>query len=325
MDTIKVSKLFSTHDNLEIKLSLSIKHIKKETNDSTFMVSNIAFLESDGSWHSLETEIRVRGNYRLDNCYFPPLKLKIRKSERKGTVFKGNKKLKLVLPCSNTKSGNDYVVKEYLAYRLYEIISPYHLKTRMVEVTFDELKGKNVKTHHLKGILIEDIEKVADRFDGNVYKRSIHPLNQNALSSVQNAFFQFMIGNTDFSTAYQHNEKLLFINKDFIPVPYDFDMSGLVNTHYSVVSSINEENLSINSVTERLYRGFKRDPKILLQVKQDFLTNQESYFKILNSIEEKFEDPKNLEESKNYIRQFFEILKDDKKFNEKITRQLRTK
>jgi hypothetical protein len=114
IDTIKVSKLFSTHDNLALKLSLYIKDIKKETNDSTFTVSKIAFLENDGSWQSLVTEIRVRGNLRLYHCYFPPLKLKISTSERKGTIFKGNKKLKLVLPCSNTKSGNDYVVKEYL-------------------------------------------------------------------------------------------------------------------------------------------------------------------------------------------------------------------
>jgi hypothetical protein len=112
----------------------------------------------------LVTEIRVRGNLRLNHCYFPPLKHKISKSERKGTIFKGNKKLKLVLPCSNTKSGNDYVVKEYLTYRHCEIISPYHLKTRLVDITLDDLKGNSVKTYDLKGFLIEDIE-----FDGELH------------------------------------------------------------------------------------------------------------------------------------------------------------
>ena len=44
-------------------------------------------------------------------------------------------------------------------------------------------------------------------------------------ASVRNAMFQYMIGNTDFSTAYQHNNKLLYIDKLIIPLPYDFDMS----------------------------------------------------------------------------------------------------
>ena len=230
-----------------------------------------------------------------------------------------------MMPCSYGKRSDDYVVKEYLAYKLYEIISPYHLKTRMVDLTFDDLKGNSIKTYQLKAFLIEDIEKVADRYSGKVMKRSMHPMNQDALSSVQNAFFQFMIGNTDFSTAYQHNEKLLFINKEFIPVPYDFDMSGLVNTNYSVVSVINEEDLNINSVRDRLYRGFKRDQKIILQVRQEFLVNEPNFYTILDSLKNEFDDPKDFEESREYLIEFFNVLSDDKKFNKEVTQRLRTK
>ena len=70
--------------------------------------------------------------------------------------------------------------------------------------------------------------------------------------------FQFMIGNTDFSVAYQHNGKLLYANKNH-PLPYDFDLCGLVDASYAIVNS----RLGIKSVKDRKYRGFKRDESIV--------------------------------------------------------------
>ena len=67
-----------------------------------------------------------------------------------------------------------------------------------------------------------------------------------------------MIGNTDYSSAYQHNEKLMFVDgMNAIPVPYDFDMSGLVDTNYAVVSQVQGENCRLTDVARRLYRGFR--------------------------------------------------------------------
>jgi hypothetical protein len=229
----------------------------------------------------------------------------------------------MVLPCNTINTGNDYVVNEYLAYRLYEVVSPYHLKTRLLDVTFEDLKGKKAKTYEVKGIFIEDIEALADRVDGKVFERPMHPQNQGDLTSVQNAFFQFMIGNTDYSTMGQHNEKLLFKDKTFVPVPYDFDMSGLVNTNYSVVSVINGESLPIESVRERLYRGFKRDPRIIAQVRQEYLNNEAMFFEVLNSVKDHFEQQRTFTESRDYLTSFFEILKDDDLFDKKITQKLR--
>ena len=128
----------------------------------------------------------------------------------------GNKKLKLVLPCKNEKDLNDNIIKEYLAYKLYEIISPYHFQTRLVDIQFREVKGKKAKDFELKGFLIEDDKKVAKFHDGKVFERFIHPLAMDADTSVQNALFKFMIGNTDFSVAYQHNGKLLYIDKKIL-------------------------------------------------------------------------------------------------------------
>ena len=79
------------------------------------------------------------------------------------------------------------------------------LKQDLSILIFSEIRGKKTKVHQLKGILVEDDKNVAGRFNGKVLERSVHPLNQNDICSVQNDFFQYMIGNTDYSTTYQHN------------------------------------------------------------------------------------------------------------------------
>jgi hypothetical protein len=289
------------------------------------MDSDLSYKLEDGSWGTLAVKIRTRGNNRLKKCYFPPIKIKIKKSIAEGTLFEGNKKLKLVLPCLRQKDKNDNVVKEYMAYKLYELISPYHYKTRMVSIDFTEIKGNKTKPRKLKGFLIEDISKTADRHNLNVLDNFIHPLNQDAVCSVQNDFFQYMIGNTDFSIAYRHNEKLLFVDKKVIPVPYDFDMSGFVDASYSVVSVVQNEKLNISDVKQRLFRGFKRDESIFRQVRQEFLDNKVQIIEIVNSFESSFDDPKEFTRAKNYIAGFFEVMMNDKKFNRNILSVARTK
>ena len=63
----------------------------------------------------------------------------------------------------------------------------------------------------------------------------------------------------DFSLAALHNIKLSGKNgTKFIPVAYDFDYSGIVETFYAIPPS----ELQIESVRERLYRGLNYSPKV---------------------------------------------------------------
>ncbi|HAI44047.1 MAG TPA: hypothetical protein DCM40_41085, partial [Maribacter sp.] len=252
--------------------------------------------KTDTSWDTIPVYLNARGNFRRANCYFPPLKMNIKKSSSNNTPFKGHKKLKIVLPCLLQNRGNDDVLKEYLAYKIYELLSNTHFRTRLASIEYVDTRGekseihplasfipkelqnsnlyeneeayaaKKPKTYHLKAILIEDDKVVAKRHGAQVLKRFVHPLNQAEIASITNAFFQFMIGNTDFSTAYQHNQKLLFKEGKTIPLPYDFDMSGLVNASYAVVSNVQNTTLDIANVQQRAYRGFKRDEKLFQEV-----------------------------------------------------------
>ena len=315
-----VTKLFQEASPLEIQLSYSNKELRRYTNDSTYIDVEMKYKEA-GEWKLLPVRLRARGNFRRAKCYFPPVKMKIKKSLSKGTLFEGNKKLKLVLPCMLESNNNDNIEQELLAYKLYEKISPYHFKTRKVKITILEQKGKKIKEHSIDGFLIEDDNLVADRFEGKVFERYIHPLAMDADSSVKNAFFQFMIGNTDFSVAYQHNGKLLYIDKKIIPLPYDFDMAGLVDASYATVNT----SLGINSVKDRVYRGFKREDDVLESVRDHFLSLKPELTAIVQGIKGDFDNEKEYASTEEFFNSFYSVLEDDKAFKKKISDGVRTK
>lgn len=315
--------LFDEKKTLPIKLSYSNKVLKRETNDSTYIASNLSYQNNDSTWTSFKLDLRARGNFRRANCYFVPVKISIKKKHYKNTKFDGHKKLKLVVPCLLERDRNDNVVKEYMAYKLYEIISPYHFRTRFVDLELTEPRGKKEKIHSLKGFLIEDDKKIAKKFDGKIIERSIHPLAQEELNSIRCEFFQYMIGNTDFSNLEQHNSKLIFIDNKIFPVPYDFDMSGLVNASYSAVSEAISSTSNVSRVTQRMYRGFKRNTTVIEQVRQEYIQNKDKMFKVINDLKSQFESEKEFDSAKKYIQSFFDVLINEKEYKSEILNRLR--
>lgn len=317
---MKSDALFSDQTPLEIKLGYSNKDMNRKTNDSTFIDTTLEFLQNE-KWSSLQVNLRARGNFRRNECYFPPIKMKIKKDQYQGTIFDGNKTMKLVLPCKLESENNDNILQEYIAYKIYERISPFHFKTRRVNIDFSEPKGKKIKKFALKGFLIEDDKRVAKRHEGKVFERYIHPMAMQHLTSVQNAFFQYLLGNTDFSVAYQHNGKLLYVNKEIIPLPYDFDMTGWVNPSYATVNT----TLGINSVQDRKYRGFKREQQYFDEVRQQFLDQKADLMKMISSFEGEFSNQSEYENMFEFLKSFYDVLEDDSKFQKSIVEDSRTK
>ncbi|TNF38879.1 MAG: hypothetical protein EP311_11825 [Cytophagales bacterium] len=307
------NRLFDSEEVLEMEMSISIKKLRSDTNDSTFITQDIAVKEN-GAWENYPFEIRTRGNFRLDNCYYPPTRIRMAKDDAKGSIFQGTRKLKLVLPCSKGKNSGNYVGKEYLAYKMYELVTGYYFRTRLVKMSLTNLDDKKGEQEELLGFVIEDDDDVAQRFDAEISDKKIPPNIMEDTATVIHDFYQMMIGNTDWSGLYQHNQKVMIVaQKTIYPLAYDFDMCGLVNPPYAQVNSA----VPISKVTERLYRGFCRDEALFEYVRQHFLEKESDLMGLIDKYQDLY-TPADLKSMNSFISEFFVILKSDKLFKDRI-------
>ena len=314
--------LFQEEQSLSVRLTVSLKDIKKNTNDSTYFPAVLYYKDIQNRWDSIPIDIRARGNFRRKHCTFPPLRIKIKKGDAKETLFAGTKSLKLVLPCHVPKNNNDLILKEYICYQLYEPITPYVFSTRLVDITLNDETGKQVKTQELKGFFIEDDDAAAKRFHAKVInKEKLHPLLLQDTSSIRLDLFQYMIANTDFSTTFLHNVDIIQTKAGlYIPIAYDFDMSGFVNAPYATF----DETLGIHSVRDRVYKGFCRNENVAESVRQEYIRMEPKIMDVINTYESFF-DPKEIDGMKKYMNEFFTIIKNDGSYREKIIQQCRTR
>ncbi len=309
--------VFDSNEPLGVRLSYVSEEILKISNDSTYIGCELSYLEGD-EWKNLEAEIRIRGGFRRTYCFFTPLKLKVSQESSVGTPFEKDRKAKLVLPCLKSKKADDNLLKELMGYKIFEVLSPYHFKTRLLDVELKWIRKNKTDVHHLMGFMIQDDESFSRWNEAKEIERFMDYQALNEKYRVINALFQYMIGNTDFSTVYLHNEKLFYVNDMIVPVPYDFDMSGLVDASYAVVSQVKNEVLPIDQVTKRLYRGFQADHQTLEEVRSLFLEKEKEVSAAIESLKAYFKDPKEYDLARTYIEGFYEILKDDKKFSKRI-------
>ncbi len=314
--------LFQDEKPLEIKFAISLDDLKRTTQDSVYFPTVMTFKNDDGSWDSVHIDIRARGNFRRKYCSIPPMRIKINKADRKGKLFEGTKSLKLVLPCHVTKNNNDLVLKEYVCYQLYEPTTPYVFGTRLVEITLNETSGRNSKTYQLKGFFIEDDDAVAKRFDSKVVDvDKLHPLSLQDTCSIRMDLFQYMIGNTDFSTTFFHNAKIIKTKRGkYIPIAYDFDMSGFVNAPYATW----DPSLEISTVRERVYRGFCRDEQVAEYVRAEYINLEPAILGVIDRHQAYF-DPRELAGMRRYVHDFFSTMKNDGSYRQRIAATCRTR
>ncbi len=313
--------LFQSQEPVNLRITGSVKSIKKNSNDSTFVAGKFLY-QKDKEWVTVPAEARVRGNFRLNNCYFPPLKLKFDKKDVQSTVFSGNKTLKLVVPCETSKDKNTLIRKEYLCYQIYQTVSSYYFRTRLANLELTEVSQKKPHTYELLAFFVEDNSIVAKRSQGKVIKStSISPAAFDEKQSVRNDYFQYMIGNADWSAVFQHNSNTLYVDGKYIPLSYDFDMSGFVNAGYS---HVNPPKSGTPDPRDRVYRGFCKSKSAMEEIRKEFLEKESAVITLIENESNNFSKFE-VNDMKSYLNGFFEILKSDDKFSTAILGSCRTK
>jgi len=202
-----------------------------------------------------EIALETRGQFRRSVCYIPPLKL-IFNSNRKAALSP-LKSLKMVSQCNTTDSYEKYLLKEYLVYKMYNLISEKSFRVRLMNIQWVDSAGKR-KSFNQVAFLIEDVKDMAKRnrcveFKSNGLNAALTDRPQMTIVNI----FEYMIGNTDWSVPNRHNIALMRLKDSSVApyaVPYDFDFSGMVSASYAKPG----EGLDIENVRQRYYLGFSR-------------------------------------------------------------------
>lgn len=275
-DRIKPSTFdyFNSEEVLHISLGFDLKSfIDNKNNPENFDALITIYGKSDTLMEFVN--IKARGNMRRSYCSFPPLTIKFKKAPD----------IKVVTHCRNSDIHTSYLFREYLAYKLYNQLTPYSFKTRLVKIDYvDTKKQGHVISEY--GFLIENEDKMAERNlamvidNDNISQRHMQSLDMTRL-----ALFNYMIGNTDWSVLSQHNVKILRPVNEFtdegIPVAYDFDYSGFVSTAYAAPS----KDLPIKTTAERYYQGNCINPVELQTVIEEFEVLQPTFVKTIRDFE----------------------------------------
>ncbi len=274
--TAEAEGLFGSDDILHLKLSGKLNELYNDRKENmAYHPLLLQYRSKDSSLHSIHIKAKARGNFRRlkENCKLPPLLLNFPKAEKMThTPFEKQNKLKLVMPCQ----GDEYVIREWLVYKLYNLLTEKSFRARLVEVEFQDSAGQR-KTETQYCILIEDEEALAKRNKASLLKtKQLQMEKTNRMEFTKMAVFQYLIANTDWSVPYMQNIKLLSIDSMQSPyaVPYDFDHAGIVDAPYAGAAP----ELEISSVRDRIYRGYCN------QLNMDFIETFELFNQKKNDI-----------------------------------------
>jgi hypothetical protein len=246
---------FTSDELLEMTLEFDMKEFLKTKSQSEYQDAILTVKTGAGDSITEHIELRARGKMRCDYCSFPPIMLKLKGKENMPGRVQDRGNFKLVTHCNRSPKNEDYVLKEFLVYKMLNLVTPYSFKTRLVRVQYVDIHAAK-KSYTTYGFIIESLDQLAERNEAVVIDNpNLAQSHMNSEDMARTALFNYMIGNTDWSVASQHNVKVLksvkVLSDKGIPVSYDFDFSGFVNTVYAAPCG----KIPIKNVTERYYQG----------------------------------------------------------------------
>jgi len=295
--------LFADTATLAVTLTAPLRQMSRDRSDEPeYLPGTFSYVDSAGAERSFDIRVRPRGKSRRERevCRFPPLRLNFEKKQVRDTLFDHQNVLKLVTHCRSSKSFQDFVLREYLAYRMLNLLTDVSFKVRLLKVTYLDSQ-RNSKPYERYGFFIEHKKRLADRLGLAVAEPVSISTDQLAPEQASIAeLFQFLISNTDFSFIAAppgeiccHNAILLrddtppampgddfaaTVTGAFLPVPYDFDRSGMVDPP----NALPDENLGQKSVRDRLYRGFCRGGQYQAQAIEKTVTMRSEFEALIN-------------------------------------------
>ena len=315
----QIPALFSSHDVIELTIETDYGRLRGDREqDSEYRPAVLRLTDDEGAERTFDIRVRTRGNFRLVNCRFPPLRVNFPRTRMGGTVFDGQNGIKLVSHCRDRDDDEQNVIEEYLVYRTFNLLTDESFRVRLARVTYADGEDDDDPVVRY-AFFIEEAEAMAERL-GALYLeiRQASPRDFGAEQAVRVSVFQYMVGNTDWSMVSFHNAEVLQNSEGvYVPVPYDFDWTGFVSARYARP----DERLRIRNVRQRIYRGFCR-PNF------DFSAVYSQFVEIRTDLEALYTGQDGLEEGNRrdaveYIDDFYEDIESPQRARSRLERDCR--
>jgi hypothetical protein len=324
-----VPPLFSSEAPLEIRIESDFGQIRRDRAEENPEHEGLVFVrEADGSESEWPVQVRTRGNFRLQSriCEFPPIRLNFPRGAVVGGLFDGQDKVKLVTHCRDRYEQN--VLREYLAYRIFNQITDESFRVRLARVTYVDTSGREDPLTRL-AFFIEMEEAVAERLGGTVIPdeelgQGVHPARILAPNAARVDLFAYMAGNTDYTMYFPsvngglHN--ILPVQREngtVVAVPYDFDLTGLVDAPYAEPS----EEVDIRRVTDRIYRGVCRPGMDYAAAYAEFTAKKTAIESVIAGLELMEADER--DDVADYLEDFWRTIEDEGRARQRIERACR--
>ena len=286
--------LFASQDVLQLTVSGPLRALirraerSEEAADATLTLGG-----ARPETHAIRLSPRGISRRRRDVCTFPPLRIEFPSPPAATSFFTGQRRLKLVTHCQSAATFSNFTLLEYAAYRMLNAITPLSLRVRLARIDYVD-EGSRQPIASRLGFLIEDTDDAARR-NGLVeieLRDQVPVARLDPRAAARTAVFQYMIGNLDWAMnagpagdTCCHNTKLFGPRgaaTGLIPVPYDFDHSGLVNAPYAAPPT----QVPVRTVRQRRYRGFCSHNQHALAVAAEVLAARNAILAALNEVPE---------------------------------------
>ncbi|OLC07757.1 MAG: hypothetical protein AUH42_02940 [Gemmatimonadetes bacterium 13_1_40CM_70_11] len=274
----------------------------------------LSYRSAAGDTVSVNVQLHTRGHFRLRICEFPPLKVEFDRTNTAHTLFAHQGNLKLVVQCRHSRDYANYLLEEYLIYRVYNLVTPRSFAARLARVTYVDATGKKPPATRY-AFFLEDDDRMAKRnhtrvLDQKGITQGETDLDQMGLVAV----LEYLIGNTDWSVAGLHNIVLTTDSTTgaLYPVPYDFDWSGVIYPPYAHPDS----RLGIRTVRDRIYRGTCRSQADFAPAIARFDAVKDSIYALYRSLPDL--EPKRVQQALEYYDEFYQTINEPRR----VKRQL---
>jgi len=318
------TRLFSANEPIRVALRGPIRAIVGAAQSSvTPRPARLSLLSPAVEDHAVQLAARGLTRRKREACEFPPLRVQFVGKPPATSLFERQGRLKLVTHCRRSPAFQQHVLLELAAYRLYNVMTERSLRVRVANVDYADEDGRPIISRI--GFFIEDSDDAAGRngMKQLEIRQRFSPARLNARDAARVALFQYMIGNLDWSMRAGpeganccHNVELIAPSpaSAIVPVPYDFDSSGLVNAPYAAPPEI----VRVASVRDRRYRGHCMHNGDALAAAADFRARRGALLGVLGAIG-------GLEEGRRrgaaaYLEDFFRDIADDQTVTNRLLR-----